>query len=65
MVYKIKDRDGRDFEIRDLKKFSEHIFKFHSNGNSIHEEYGFFFIIDDRFRKKLKMFLNMNNHKKK
>ena len=63
MVYKIKDKNGKYYEIKDLKKFARHIFEFHSKGSSVHEEGGYFFIIDDRFRQRLVKFFDMNNNK--
>lgn len=57
MTYKIKDNDGIYFEIKDIKKFAEHIFQFHSSGISLHHEEGFDFTVDEAFRKKLASFL--------
>ena len=48
---KIKDLNNRDFEIKDLASFVYHIKTFHSHGTSLHEENGFFFRVDDKFRK--------------
>ena len=48
---KIKDLNNRDFEIKDLASFVHHIKTFHSHGTSLHEENGFFFRVDDKFRK--------------
>ena len=48
---KIKDLNNRDFEIKDLNSFIHHIKTFHSHGTSLHEENGFFFRVDDKFRK--------------
>tara|TARA_A100001037_G_C14826607_1_gene490136 strand:- start:207 stop:431 length:225 start_codon:yes stop_codon:yes gene_type:complete len=51
---KIKDLNDNDYEIRDIEKFSEHINEFHSSGSSIHEENGYFFLVDDKFRELIK-----------
>ena len=53
MTYKIKDNDGIYYEIKDIKKFAKHIFQFHSNGISLHQEDGCDFTVDDAFRKKV------------
>ena len=57
MTYKMKDNDGRDYEIKDIKKFAKHIFQYHSNGISLHQEKGCNFTIDDIFREKVANFL--------
>ena len=57
MTYKMKDNDGRDYEIKDIKKFAKHIFQYHSNGISLHQEKGYNFTIDDTFREKVANFL--------
>ena len=53
----IKDLNGRDFEILNLKEFKQHILKYHTkNGlpdGSIHEEDGYYFRVDNFFFKKL------------
>ena len=50
---KIQDIYGKEYEIPDLNHFISHINKFHTiNGrpdNSIHEENGYYFKIDDDF----------------
>lgn len=51
---KIKDMHNRNYKVSNIKKFLDHINKFHSKGNSIHEENGFFFLINSSFRKKIK-----------
>ena len=58
MNYKIKDKNGRDYEIKDIKKFAKHIFEFHSTGSSLHQEQGHDFIVDDAFREKIAIFIN-------
>ena len=62
MDYKIKDNDGIYYEIKDIKKFAKHIFKFHAIGISLHQEKGFDFTVDDAFREKIACFLK--NEKK-
>ncbi len=52
MMKMIKDDNGKYVEI-DLKKFKEHINRFHKTGVSIHDENGCYFTVDDNFRKKL------------
>ena len=53
MSHKIKDNDGIYYEIKDIKKFAKHIFQFHSNGISLHQENGCNFTVDDVFRRKV------------
>jgi len=50
---KIKDDNGNEIEV-DLDRFQKHINKYHSSGTSIHDENGYYFTVDDNFRKKLK-----------
>ena len=54
-MVKIRDIYGKDYIVRNIDSFIEHIEKFHTlNGlpdNSIHEENGYYFKIDDRFFK--------------
>ena len=57
MIYKIKDNRGQDYKIQDIERFVKHIFKYHSNGSSLHEENGYYFTVDDKFRKKIVQFL--------
>ena len=61
MTYKIKDNNGIYYEIRDIKKFAKHIFKYHSIGISLHQEKGYNFTINDEFRKKVASFLKNEN----
>ena len=49
----IKDDNGKDVEV-DLKKFMEHIDRFHKTGTSIHDEDGHYFTVNESFRNKLK-----------
>ena len=57
MIYKIKDNDGIYYEIKDIKNFAKHIFKYHSIGISLHQEKGCNFTVDDTFREKVANFL--------
>ena len=50
------DMNGLEYNVVDKKKFIDHILNHHSNGISIHEENGFFFKVDNIFRKKIKSF---------
>ena len=61
MTYKIKDNDGKYYEIKDIKKFAKHIFQFHSNGISLHQEEGYGFTVDNAFRQKVANFLKNEN----
>lgn len=57
MVYRIKDIEGNDYEIQDIKSFSDHIFKYHSSGVSLHTENGYTFKVDEKLRKIIKGFI--------
>ncbi len=57
MIFKIKDNDGIEYEIKDIKKFAKHIFQFHSIGISLHQENGCNFTVDDTFREKIEEFI--------
>ena len=50
---KIKDVNNRDYYIEDLEKFVDHIKQYHNTGSTIHEENGYYFLVDDTFRKSL------------
>jgi len=57
----IIDIKKKKYEVKNFKKFSDHIFKYHSTGVSIHEENGFFFEVDDDFRSKISLYMkNLN-----
>ena len=49
----IKDDYGKDYEVKDLNAFKDHIQKYHSvNGRgdgSLHEENGYWFKVTDKF----------------
>ena len=57
MNYKIKDNNGVEYVIKDIKKFAKHIFEFHSTGISLHQEDGYDFIVDDTLREKIVEFI--------
>ncbi len=50
---KIKDVNNREYYIDDLEKFVDHIKKYHNTGSTIHEENGYYFVVNDTFRKSL------------
>ena len=35
---------------RDYKSFQKHLFEFHASGTSLHEENGYYFTVNDKFR---------------
>ena len=48
----IKDNSDNNVEV-DSKDFIKHINQYHKSGVSIHEERGYYFRVDDKFRKML------------
>ncbi len=54
---RIKDINNKEYLIEDLRRFIDHIEEFHSSGSSIHEENGFYFVIDDKFRSFIKEYI--------
>ena len=56
----LRDRNRVDYEVKDPQRFSNHIFKVHGEGSSIHEEEGHYFLVDDDFREKIRKFLSQN-----
>ncbi len=50
----IKDDQGIDCIIDDIKSFYDHILKYHHSSTSLHEEGGHYFTVDDAFRKKVR-----------
>ena len=50
----IKDNNGEDYIIKDLKSFYQHILDFHSVGTSLHEENGHYFTVNDDLDLRLK-----------
>ena len=53
-VSKIEDNNGKNYIIRDIESFYQHILDYHSSGTSLHEENGHYFTINDEFRSKIK-----------
>ncbi len=49
----LKDDRGRDYVVDDIFRFQEHLKDFHASGVSLHEEYGYYFTVDDAFREKI------------
>ena len=49
----LKDDNGKSLEV-DLKKFLDHLNKYHKAGISTHTQNGCSFTVDDEFRKKIK-----------
>ena len=56
---KILDDDLNEVEI-EIVSFYNHILKYHSKGESIHEESGYYFTVNDKFRKKIKQLLDLD-----
>ena len=55
----IKVNGNRTYILQDIKSFYSHIFKYHASGTSVHEENGYFFTVNEKFRKKIKeLYLN-------
>ena len=48
----LKDNHDRTYIVQDIKSFYSHIFKYHASGISVHEENGYFFTVDEKFKKK-------------
>jgi len=53
MQIKIKDNNGNDYIIKDLRSFYQHILDYHASGTSLHEENGHYFTVNDIFRSKI------------
>ena len=61
MQIKIKDNNGNDYIIKDLKSFYQHILDYHASGTSLHEENGHYFTLNDDFRSKIENLFQNNN----
>ena len=61
MQIKIKDNNGNDYIIKDLKSFYQHILDYHASGTSLHEENGHYFTVNDDFRSKIENLFRNNN----
>ena len=46
----IKDDNGRDCSIENIRTFQKHLMVFHKTGVSIHDENGHYFTVNDSFR---------------
>ena len=57
----IKDNNGEDYIIKDLKSFYQHILDYHASGTSVHEENGHYFTVNDNFRSKIKKLFQKSN----
>ncbi len=57
----ILDINNNKYTVKDVKRFSDHIFKFHATGVSIHEENGYIFKINDDLRYQILLYMkNLN-----
>ena len=54
------DRNDMNYEVKNLQRFSNYIFRVHGSGSSIHKEEDHYFVVDDEFKKKIKNFLSNN-----
>jgi len=61
MKVSIKDNDGNDYFIKDLKSFYQHIMDYHHSGTSVHEENGHYFTVNDDFRSNIEKLYKKNN----
>ena len=61
MTYKIKDKNGNYYHIENIQRFSKHIFAFHGKGESLHEENGHYFYVDEEFRKMINQLIKKKN----
>ena len=52
----LRDRNGVDYEVKDPKRFSNHIFNVHGERSSIHEEEEHYFLVNNDFREKIRNF---------
>ena len=53
----LKDDRGRDYVVEDIVLFEAHLNDYHASGVSLHEEYGYYFTVDDAFRLKIRELL--------
>ena len=49
----IKDDSGKECSIENIRTFQKHLQLFHKKGNSIHDDTGLYFTVDDSFRQKI------------
>ena len=57
---KILDDSQNEIEV-DIKYFYQNLKKYHSTGESLHEERGHYFKVNEKFRKKIKQLLDLNS----
>ena len=57
----IKDDNGYNYHIKDIKSFYQHILDYHTTGTSLHEENGHYFTVNEEFRSKVKKLYQNNN----
>ena len=61
MSKKVKILDDKNIEVEvDIKDFYMHLLKYHSTGESLHEEDGHYFTVNGKLRKKIKQLLDLN-----
>ena len=49
----LKDNNGKDRSVEDIRVFQKHLNLFHSKGVSVHDVNVHYFTDDDEFRKKI------------
>ena len=49
----IKDDSGKECSIENIRTFQKHLELFHKKGDSIHDENGHYFTVDDSFCQKI------------
>jgi hypothetical protein len=54
---KILDDSQNEIEV-DIKSFNQHLEEYHAPGDSIHEEKGHYFTVNQNFRDKIKQLLD-------
>ncbi len=57
----ILDINKKDYTVKDVERFLEHLFNFYSKVISLHEENGFLFEINEDFRNKIFLFMKKYN----
>ena len=65
MTFTLKDNNGINYTVKDIKIFARHIFDFHATGTSVHQENGHNFTVDDEFRERILQFMELEKMKKK
>ena len=49
----LKDNNGKECSVEDIRIFQKHLKLFHSRGVTVHDENGHYFTLDDEFRNKI------------